>query len=41
MLAGAHLGVARGELVGLVGENESVLMEIVVAMLDPDGGIVG
>ena len=43
VLEGASLMVCRGELVGLVGENgsgKSTLMQIVVGMLDRDGGEV-
>ena len=43
VLKGASLMVCSGELVGLVGENgsgKSTLMQIVVGMLDRDGGQV-
>jgi ABC-type multidrug transport system ATPase subunit len=43
VLRGANLMVCSGELVGLVGENgsgKSTLMQIVVGLLDRDGGSV-
>jgi ABC-type multidrug transport system ATPase subunit len=43
VLRGASLGIAPGELVGLVGENgsgKSVLMKIIVGLLARDGGEV-